>query len=118
MKLRQARRLVLEKHLTVAEERRLPNDTGWQIRTAAGPILNAYDTGRIHWNGKSLALLNRPQSKFKKREMRAARKASAAPPTVVIAVKQNVFVNLERDRCDAGASPIIGVEPNRDEGTK
>lgn len=42
---------VTDQGLKVIEQHRLSNDTGYQIRTAEGPVINLYDTGTITVTG-------------------------------------------------------------------
>ncbi len=36
----------------ISDERRLPNDTGWQVRLESGQIVNLFDTGTWNVEGK------------------------------------------------------------------
>lgn len=52
MTVENVRRILGEAGLGVLEEKRLPNDTGWQLRLKTGQVVNVYDTGKTVVQGK------------------------------------------------------------------
>jgi predicted nucleotide-binding protein len=52
MNTEEVRRLLEGAGEKVTSEKRLPNETGTQLRTVAGAIVNVFDTGRVQVQGK------------------------------------------------------------------
>lgn len=53
MKLDDVKRALKAQNYTIAEEKRLPNDTGCQLRLGSGQIVNVFDSGLFNVQGKN-----------------------------------------------------------------
>src|SRR5689334_12119493 len=54
----EVRALLQRTGLTIKSDTRLPNDTGFQIRTAEGPVVNIFDNGTRIVQGKNQHLVS------------------------------------------------------------
>ncbi len=52
MTLEEAKRVLADAGYGVLKEKRLGNDTGWQLRFISPQIVNVFDTGNINVQGK------------------------------------------------------------------
>lgn len=55
MKFDEVKKILQSNHLTILDEKRLGNDTGYQIRLATGQIVNVFDKGTYFVQGKDSA---------------------------------------------------------------
>ena len=69
----------------VASEARLGNDSGWQLRVDGGAIVNVFDSGKVHIQGKN------------KDAITPLFEDAATRPAVQLAPTRNVFVVYGHD---------------------
>ena len=83
MNLDEAKQLLTDAGLTITKDCRLPNDTGQQLRTNNGSIVNIFDNGNVNVQGKEKA-----------RTEQILGKASGTPPA---SLNHKVFVVYGHD---------------------
>jgi predicted nucleotide-binding protein len=88
MNTEEVRRLLEGAGEKVTSEKRLPNDTGTQLRTTAGAIVNVFDTGRVQVQGKRQDEIQRLLTGG----------ADAAPARAATKEKRSVFVVYGHDQ--------------------
>ena len=53
----EARTILSEANCDIAEEKRLGNETGWQLRLGSGAVVNVFDKGSYNVQGKNKAII-------------------------------------------------------------
>lgn len=86
MKLDDVKRLLGTARLKIADEKRLPNNTGTQLRIEGGDVINVYDKGTVNVQGKTQAAVEAALG------LSSSQKKSNGPPQ-----KSKVFVVYGHD---------------------
>lgn len=59
MKLDEVKKTLADNGIKIVEEKRLGNDTGWQLRASTGQSVNVFDKGTVHVQGKDPGRIQR-----------------------------------------------------------